>query len=232
MMKGPNFSQFSRVFVLVNLECSDGWAGPFADNCYKTYDLEEDWASAEQFCSQQASSGHLVSITSEAEVCEWVHFEKLTCLWHFIQSNHVRKVIWDGVGEDDRKDYWIGLSDRFGAGDWRWEDGSDYHFSAWNEGGALNFLITVTDGIEIFQVNQRMEVRTVLDWTLFLAAGGPMHAQPSKPLSASPKPLRWKDLQLLPHQVLMVLWTQFKCRSKMASYPIFSWLRRRNRMGI
>ncbi|XP_036375393.1 lactose-binding lectin l-2-like [Megalops cyprinoides] len=89
--------------------CPTGWAS-FNGRCFQYFTLEKDWAEAESHCV--SLGGHLASVHSEEE------------------NNFVKKLTLSYNPSDGR--FWLGLTDCYKEGTWRWSDGTETDFTEWN----------------------------------------------------------------------------------------------------
>ena len=92
-------------------ECGD-WKF-FNNNCYRLINKELDWNSARKHCYSTKSK--LVSIHSEEEMT-------------FLKQQVVRGSNWNGGASFG---IWIGGYEI--SGDWKWDDGSKFHWETWQE---------------------------------------------------------------------------------------------------
>nr|ADK22831.1 P31 alpha subunit [Daboia siamensis]ADK22833.1 P31 alpha subunit [Daboia russelii russelii] len=99
-----------------DLDCPSGWSA-YDQHCYQAVDEPKSWADAEKFCTEQANSGHLVSIKSVGE------------------ANFVAQLA-SGFMQKDGIYVWIGLRDRRKEQQCRseWTDGSKIIYVNWKEG--------------------------------------------------------------------------------------------------
>ena len=87
--------------------CPSDWK-QFGSNCYKYFNNQMDWNTADDFC--KARLGHLVSIHSEKEMT-------------FLK---------DDVIQNATLHAWIGsLKSKWPANNWKWTDGSAYDYFNW-----------------------------------------------------------------------------------------------------
>nr|B4XSY4.1 RecName: Full=Snaclec A1; AltName: Full=C-type lectin A1; Flags: Precursor [Macrovipera lebetina]ABW82656.1 c-type lectin [Macrovipera lebetina] len=93
-------------------DCLPGWSS-HEGHCYKVFNLDKTWEDAEKFCTEQANSGHLVSIDSKKE------------------ANFVAELVSQNIKETRRTDFvWIGL---------RAEDKRQHCSSEWSDGSSINY---------------------------------------------------------------------------------------------
>ncbi len=86
----------------------------FNGHSYKLFDMDFTWYEAKAYCEKLG--GHLAIITSENEQV-------------FIESL---------VKNSNRKVFWLGGSDEFVEGTWKWVDGSNFVYSNWSSGEPNN----------------------------------------------------------------------------------------------
>uniref|UniRef100_A0A6B2FD68 C-type lectin domain-containing protein n=1 Tax=Bothriechis nubestris TaxID=1766655 RepID=A0A6B2FD68_9SAUR len=111
------FVSFGLLVVAVSLsgtedgfECPSDWS-TYRQYCYKFFQRKMNWPAAEEFCSEQAKGGHLVSIESSEE------------------ADFVAQLVAENIKKTN--DYvWIGL---------KVENGGQQCSSKWSDGSSVSY---------------------------------------------------------------------------------------------
>ncbi|KAM9115582.1 C-type lectin domain family 17, member A-like isoform 2-T2 [Pangshura tecta] len=89
------------------IKCAAGWK-KFEKGCYYFSNTSKDWMRAKQFCTDRNS--YLVIVNNDNEQA-------------FLKDSN-----------EEKRTYWLGLSDAVEEGKWQWVDNSPYSISFWNLG--------------------------------------------------------------------------------------------------
>ncbi|XP_078534071.1 regenerating islet-derived protein 4-like isoform X1 [Lissotriton helveticus] len=106
-----------RIINLPKAECPGGWFF-YNSHCYGFSKDRLSWYDAELDCKSYGSGTHLASITHSME--------------GIMISTLIKSYLW-------KENVWVGLHDLCKNNTWKWTDGADLQFKAWNKGEPNNF---------------------------------------------------------------------------------------------
>ncbi|XP_069086186.1 regenerating islet-derived protein 4-like [Pleurodeles waltl] len=107
----------SRITNLPKTECRGGWFF-YNSHCYGFSRNLLSWYDAELDCQSYGSGTHLASITHSME--------------GIMISTLIKSYPW-------KENVWVGLQDLCKNNTWKWTDGADLQYEAWNKGEPNNF---------------------------------------------------------------------------------------------
>ncbi|XP_033731873.1 perlucin-like protein [Pecten maximus] len=130
---------WSALIVHVIRGCPNGWE-TFDGSCYFVSDFREDWPTASTACGLYHA--HLAEVIDEAE------------------ENFLKQVISKyHAGHRSDDNYWLGGSDMFVEGDWRWMNSDQrINYTNWYPGEPNNYQNHSEDCVVVY-INNHQQYR-------------------------------------------------------------------------